>query len=204
MQSTWECIISCNLSTDLGLMKGSYLWTVWLSTPSDQNSMKQTDIWHRFLFLSGDHQLSERQAAASETHSGLSLSALAFLKVASSPHCSSPYTQMTGHLKTLQSGLWIMQTAPLSSALSRMVMSLLTDRGLYSWLSGSHYNLKLNTLKTVELIVDIMRNSPALPTKPWTALWQQWSHSGSWAKSVALPMFNTNIAIFSCYHTLWE
>jgi len=57
-----------------------------------------------------------------------------------------------------------MQTAPLSSALSRMVMSLLTDRGLYSWLSGSHYNLKLNTLKTVELIVDIMRNSPALPT----------------------------------------
>ncbi len=38
-------------------------------------------------------------------------------------------------------------------------------------------NLELNTLKTVEMIV----NPPALPHSPsWTALWLQWSHSGSW------------------------
>ncbi len=43
-------------------------------------------------------------------------------------------------------------------------------------------NLELNTLKTVEMIVDFRRNPPALPNSPsWTALWLQWSHSGSWA-----------------------
>ncbi len=35
-------------------------------------------------------------------------------------------------------------------------------------------NLKLNTLKTVEMIVDFRRNPPALPHSPsWTALWLQ-------------------------------
>ncbi len=43
-------------------------------------------------------------------------------------------------------------------------------------------NLELNTLKTVEMIVDFRRNPPALPHSPsWTARWLQWSHSGSWA-----------------------
>ncbi len=43
-------------------------------------------------------------------------------------------------------------------------------------------NLELNTLKTVEMIVDFRRNPPALPHSPsWTALWLQWSHSDSWA-----------------------
>ncbi len=44
-------------------------------------------------------------------------------------------------------------------------------------------NLELNSLKTVEMIVDFRRNphplSPHLPS--WTALRLQWSHSGSWA-----------------------
>ncbi len=39
-------------------------------------------------------------------------------------------------------------------------------------------NPELNTLKTVEMIVDFRRNPPALPHSPsWTALWLQWSHS---------------------------
>ncbi len=43
-------------------------------------------------------------------------------------------------------------------------------------------NLELNTLKTVEMILDFRRNPPALPPlTSWTALWLQWSHSDSWA-----------------------
>ncbi len=38
----------------------------------------------------------------------------------------------------------------------------------------SFNNLELNTLKTVEMIVDFRRNPPALPYSPsWTALWLQ-------------------------------
>ncbi len=43
-------------------------------------------------------------------------------------------------------------------------------------------NLELNTLKTVEMIVDFRRTPLLSPHSPsWTALWLQWSHSGSWA-----------------------
>ncbi len=43
-------------------------------------------------------------------------------------------------------------------------------------------NLELNTLKTVEMIVDFRRNPLLSPHSPsWTALWLQWSHSDSWA-----------------------
>ncbi len=43
-------------------------------------------------------------------------------------------------------------------------------------------NLELNTLKTVEMIVDFRRNPLLFPHSPsWTALWLQWSHSDSWA-----------------------
>ncbi len=39
-------------------------------------------------------------------------------------------------------------------------------------------NLELNTLKTVEMIVDFRRNPPTPPphSPSWTALWLQWSH----------------------------
>ncbi len=43
-------------------------------------------------------------------------------------------------------------------------------------------NLELNTLKTVEMIVDFRRNPLLSPHSPSRrALWLQWSHSGSWA-----------------------
>ncbi len=47
-------------------------------------------------------------------------------------------------------------------------------------------NLELNTLKTVEMIVDFRRNPPALPhSLSWTTLWMQWSHSGSWEPTIS-------------------
>ncbi len=43
-------------------------------------------------------------------------------------------------------------------------------------------NLELNTLKTVEMIVDFRRNPLLSPHSPsWKALWLQWSQSDSWA-----------------------
>ncbi len=43
-------------------------------------------------------------------------------------------------------------------------------------------NLELNTLKTVEMILDFRKTPLLSPHSPsWTALWLQWSHSGSWA-----------------------
>ncbi len=45
-------------------------------------------------------------------------------------------------------------------------------------------NLELNTLKTVEMIVDFRKNPPSRPHSPsWTALWLQWRHSSSWDPS---------------------
>ncbi len=64
-------------------------------------------------------------------------SALELLRAAFSPHCSSPSTPMTAHLKTPLSSFWSLQTRPHWSASSKMVMSLLTDRRLRSWLSGA-------------------------------------------------------------------
>ncbi len=71
-------------------------------------------------------------------------------------------------------------TSNVPSASFRNVTSLLTDRGLRSRMSGadSLNNLELNTLKTVEMIVDLRRTPPALPHLPsWSPLWLQWSHS---------------------------
>ncbi len=51
------------------------------------------------------------------------------------------------------------------SASSRMVTNQLTDRRLRSWLSGAAWNnLELNTLKTVEKIVDFSLNPLLSPT----------------------------------------
>ncbi len=64
-------------------------------------------------------------------------SALKLPRAVFSPHCSSPSTQMTAHLKTPLSSSWSLQTTPHWSASSRTVTSLLTDRRLRSWLSGA-------------------------------------------------------------------
>ncbi len=54
-----------------------------------------------------------------------------------SPHCSSPCTPTTAHLKSPLSSSWSSQMTPHLSASIRTVTSLLTDRRLKSWLSGA-------------------------------------------------------------------
>ncbi len=58
-------------------------------------------------------------------------------QVAFSPHCSSPSTPMTALQRTPLSSSWSLWTTLQSSASSRTVTSLLTDRRLSSWLSGA-------------------------------------------------------------------
>ncbi len=76
-------------------------------------------------------------------------------------HGYSLCTPTTANLKTPLSSSWSLQMTPHSSSPSRTVMSLPRDRRLRSWCSLK--NLKLNTLKTVEMIVEFKRNPPALP-----------------------------------------
>ncbi len=73
---------------------------------------------------------------------------------------------MTVHLKTPPSSSWSLQTSPHWSASFRTVTSLLTDRQEVKELAVWHSlnNLDLNTLKSMEMIVDFRRNPPALPS----------------------------------------
>ncbi len=71
------------------------------------------------------------------THPAPVRSALELLRAVFSPHCSSPCTPTTEHLKTVLSSSWSFQMSPKSSASFRTVTSLLTDRRLRSWLSGA-------------------------------------------------------------------
>ncbi len=63
--------------------------------------------------------------------------ALELLRAVFSPHCSSPCTRMTAHLKTPPSSSWSLQTTPHLSASFRTVMGLPTDLRSRSWLSGA-------------------------------------------------------------------
>ncbi len=104
------------------------------------------------------------------THPAPVRSALELLRAVFSPHCSSLSTRTTAHLKTPLSSSWRLQTTPHWSASSRTVTSLLIDRRLRSWLSGA--------------VLTIWSLTPTLLSshlQSWTALWLQWSHSGSWA-----------------------
>ncbi len=110
-------------------------------------------------------------------------SALELLRAAFPPHCSSPFTQTTAHLKTPLSSSWSLQTTPHWSASSRMVTSLFTDRRLRSWLSGAVLTTWSLTRSKPWRWSWTSGETPLLsPHSPsWTALWLQWSHSDSWA-----------------------
>ncbi len=99
------------------------------------------------------------------------------------PHCSSPSTWTTAHLKTPLSNSWSLQTTPHWSASSRTVTSLLTDRRLRSWLSGAVLTTWSLTRSKLWRWSWTSGETPLLsPHSPsWTALWLQWSHSDSWA-----------------------
>jgi len=104
-----------------------------------------------------DHQLSDRQASCNSLwnwenwHPGPSRSALALLRVSSSPHCSS--SCVFGLIQKGDKSAYRLEVEQLAV-----------------WCS--HNNLELNMLITVEMIVDCP-HSPSL-----AALWLQWSHSG--------------------------
>ncbi len=84
-----------------------------------------------------DRQQLVRLGKLTSRRPGLSPSALAPLRVAFSPHCSSPSTRMTALQRTPLSSSWSLQMTLQSSASSRTVTSLPTDRRLSSWLSGA-------------------------------------------------------------------
>ncbi len=100
-----------------------------------------------------------------------------------SPLLFSLYTNDSTNQKSPLSTSWILQTTPHSSASSRTVTSLLTDRRLSSWLSGAFLTTwSLTRSKQWRCSWTSGENpllSPHLPS--WAALWLQWSHSGSWA-----------------------
>ncbi len=146
------------------------LWTsAPLSTPSSRTPFRingHSSPSH--LHLSVDHQLPDRQPAASEAgkiliqhphHQHWCSSWLCSL-----PHCSSPSTPTTAPLKTPSVKL-------LKFADDTTLIGLIKDgdesayrqevKELAVWCSLN--NLELNTLKTVEMIVDFRRNPPALP-----------------------------------------
>ncbi len=103
-------------------------------------------------------------------------SALELHRAVFSPHCSSPCTPTTAYIKTPLSSSWSLQMTPHSSASSRTVTSLLTDRRLRSWLSGA-----------------VVTTWSLTRSKLWRWSWtsgetpllspplNEWSHSGSWA-----------------------
>ncbi len=92
-------------------------------------------------------------------------SALELLRAAFSPNCSSLSTPMTAHLKTTCVKL-------LKFADDTTLIGLIKDgdksayrqevKELSVWCILN--NLELNTLKTLEMIVDFRRNPPALPS----------------------------------------
>ncbi len=92
------------------------------------------------------------------THPAPVRSALELLRAVSSPHCSSLSTRTTAHLKTPLSSSW-------SSTLIGLIRTVTTAyrqeiKRLADWCSLN--NLELNTLKTVEMIVDFWRNTLTL------------------------------------------
>ncbi len=109
-----------------------------------------------------DRQTDSIYWGLENTHPAPVWSALELLRAVFSPHCSSPCTPTTAHLKTVLSSSWSFQMSPKSSASFRTVTSLLTEvKELAVWCSLK--NLELKMLKTVEMIVDFRRNPPCSP-----------------------------------------
>ena len=105
----------------------------------------------------------QQRVRLGNSHLGPSPSALVLLRVVYSPHCSSHCTPTTAPLNTLCQAPEVYRRTPQSSASSRTEKSLLTDWRLKSSCCLVHHNnLELITLKSVEMMVDFRRNTPAL------------------------------------------
>ncbi len=144
MQSTWDCISSCSIWTNQGLM----LRILFVDFNSTFNTIIPTLLQTKLIQLSVSSSicqwitsfLTDRQQLVrlGEIHVKQPLhqhwcpSGLCSL-----PHCSSPCTPTTAPLKTHLSSSWSLQMTPHLSASYRAVTSLLTDKRLSSWLSGA-------------------------------------------------------------------
>ncbi len=104
------------LSNTTGFTRDKLL-NIWQNTP--QNLLRVFDNSDELL-LSVDYQLPDRQAAASEAGKihiqHPHRQHVELLRAVFSPHCSSPCTPMTAHLKTPLSNSWSLQMTPQSSA----------------------------------------------------------------------------------------
>ncbi len=170
MQSTWDCTSSCSIWTDQGLMWGYCLWTSSpLLTPSSltpfQNKRTQLSIPTSICewitsFLTDRQQLGRLGKFSSSTCTfstgapqGCVLSPLLFSLYTNDCTSKDPSVKL------------------LKFADDTTLISLIQDgdvsayrqevKELAVWCSLN--NLELNTLKTVEMIVDFRRNPPALP-----------------------------------------
>ncbi len=144
----------------------------WYSSPSPPPSVSGTPAsW----------QTGSRLRGWENSHLAPVRSALELLRAVFSPHCSSPCTRMTAHIKTPPSSSWSLQTTPHWSGSFRTVTSLLKDRKLMSWLSRADLTTWSLARSKKWRWSWTSGETPLLsPHSPsWTALWLQWSHSDS-------------------------
>ncbi len=162
--SIWDCITSCNTLTNLGLTQGSYLWTsARPSIPScltfsQTNSHTSICQWIT-SFLTDRQQLVRLGKLTSRT---ITISTGAPQGCVLSPLLFSLYTN---DCTSNDSSVKLLKFAD-----DTTVIGLIKDgdksayrqevEQLPVWCSCN--NLELNTLKTVEMIVDFRRNPPAL------------------------------------------
>ncbi len=147
--SIWDCITSCHTSTNLGITEGSYLWTSVL--PSIPQFCVPTSICQWIIsFLTDRQQLVRLGKLPSRT---LTISTGAPQGCVLAPLLFSLYTNdCTSKVPSVKL---------LKYADDTRVISPIKD-GDESAYWRSLNNLELNTLKTVEMIVDFRRNPPAL------------------------------------------
>ncbi len=174
--SMWDCITSFNTSKT-----GNYARILFVDSCL---TFSQTN-WHSSLSpppsVSGSPASGEpdRQQLVGWTnsHPELSQSALAPLKVAFSPRCSSPSSQMTALQRTPLSSSWSSQMT-LQSIKDGDESAYRQEGELAVWCTLN--NLELNTLKTVERSWTSGETPLHSSTHHHTALWLQWTHSGCW------------------------
>ncbi len=167
MQSTWDCNTSSNIWTNQGLMQGSCLWTsAPLSTPSSRtplNKLTQLSVptsicqWIPSFLTDRLVRLGELTSNTRTINTGAPqgcvLSPLLFSLNTNDCTSKDPSVKL---LKFADDTTFIGLIQDRDESAYRQEVEQLAV-----WCSRS--NLELNTLKTVEMIVDFRRNPPAFP-----------------------------------------
>ncbi len=168
--SIWDCITYYNTLTNLGITQGSYLWTSARPSIPSCLTFSQTNS-HSSLcpyicqwitsFLTDRQQLVRLSKLTSRTliisaPQGCVLSPLLFSLYTNDCTSKGPSIKL---LKFADGTTVIGLIKDGDESSYRQEVEQLTV-----WCSLN--NLELNTLKTVEMIVDFRRNPPALPPQP--------------------------------------